>query len=171
MKNCLVCGKTDFSLMYNNKLLRCSSCGFVTANTKITPETLQQVYTENYFKGEAYADYLQDKKILQTNFKKRLQHVYKLVDKKRITNVIEIGCAYGFFAEVLNNELNNIQYIGYDIVPEAIEYGSKQLKQNIICSDYLQSKIEEKASDVFICGRGRNIEGVRKNLLKKKPRI
>ncbi|MGQ0826828.1 MAG: class I SAM-dependent methyltransferase [Bacteroidota bacterium] len=150
MKPCLVCGTTDFSLVCNNKLLRCNSCNFVMANLEVIPETLQQVYTENYFKGEEYVDYFGDKEILQTNFKKRLQQIYKLIDKRTITNVIEIGCAYGFFAEVLNNDLKNIKYVGYDIVPEVIKYGSKQLKQNIICSDYLEAKIEAKASDIFM---------------------
>lgn len=150
MKNCLVCGATDFSLVYDNKLLRCVSCGFVIANLEITPEILKQTYTENYFKGEEYADYIRDKEALQTNFKKRLQHIYKLVDKKSIINVVEIGCAYGFFAEVLNNDLKNSNYVGYDVVPEVIEYGSKQLKQNIICADYLEAQTEEKVSDVFM---------------------
>jgi len=117
---------------------------------KITSETLKQTYTENYFKGEEYVDYLRDKGILQTNFKKRLRNIYEIVDKKSISDVVEIGCAYGFFAEVITNDLKNIKYVGYDVVPEAIEYGSTELKQNIICTDYLQVKIEEKISDIFM---------------------
>lgn len=150
MKDCLVCKATEFVPLYNNTLFRCASCGFVTANMEITPETLQQIYTENYFKGEEYVDYLRDKEILQTNFKKRLRYIYKQLDKASISNVVEIGCAYGFFAEVISNDLKNFKYVGYDVVPEAIEYASKQLKQNVVCGDYLEAKIEEKASDVFM---------------------
>lgn len=150
MKDCLVCKATEFMPLYDNTLLRCASCGFVTANMEITSETLQQIYTENYFKGEEYVDYLRDKEILQTNFKKRLRSIYKQLDKSSIKNVVEIGCAYGFFAEVISNDLKDFKYIGYDVVPEAIEYGSKQLKQNVVCGDYLEAKIEEKASDVFM---------------------
>ncbi len=57
--------------------------------------------------------------------------IYKKIDKSTITDVIEIGCAYGFFAEVITSEIKNIKYVGYDVVPEAIDYGSKQLKQNV----------------------------------------
>jgi len=150
MKTCLVCNTINFTPLYNKTLLHCSNCGFVTANMDISIETLQQTYTENYFKGEEYVDYLRDKEILQTNFKKRLESIYRYVDKSSITSVIEIGCAYGFFAEVLTDNLKNIKYIGYDVVPEAINYGAQQLKQHVICDDYLQTKIEEKVSDVFM---------------------
>lgn len=150
MENCLVCEATEFVPLYDNTLLRCTSCGFVTANMKITSETLRETYTENYFKGEEYVDYLRDKEILQTNFKKRLWFIYKQRDRSSITNVIEIGCAYGFFAELISNDLKNCRYIGYDVVPEAIEYGSKQLKQHVVCADYLEAKTDEKVTDVFM---------------------
>ncbi len=149
-KICLVCGAVNFKPIYNNTLLKCSSCDFITANMEVDPEELKQTYTENYFKGEEYVDYLRDKEILQTNFKKRLTYIYKKIDKKDITNVIEIGCAYGFFSEVLTTAHPKIKYAGYDVVPEAIEYGVKQLNQTVFCEDYLEIKPSEKISDVFM---------------------
>ena len=150
MKSCLVCAANEFERIYNNRLLRCVSCGFVTANIDITSETVKQTYTENYFNGEEYVDYLRDKEILQINFKKRLHSIYKHIDKTSITDVMEIGCAYGFFAEVITNDIKNLNYVGYDIVPEAIEYGSKQLKQNVVLGNYLEIQIDKKVSDVFM---------------------
>jgi SAM-dependent methyltransferase len=149
-KTCLVCKANTFTPIYNATLLKCSSCGFVTANMEVDLELLKQTYTENYFKGEEYVDYLRDKEILQTNFKKRLRYILKLLDKSTITNCLEIGCAYGFFAETLTSELKNVDYVGYDVVPEAIAYGKTELKQNIICGDYLEAKVEKKCSDIFM---------------------
>ncbi len=149
-KSCLVCSATKFKPIYNSTLLRCESCGFTTANMEIDVAILQQTYTENYFKGEEYVDYLRDKDILQTNFKKRLNYIFRRLNKLSFTNALEIGCAYGFFAETLTNALGNISYVGYDIVPEAIDYGKNELKQNVICGDYLEAKIEKKVSDVFM---------------------
>lgn len=149
-KKCLVCGAEKFQPIFNDTLIKCGSCGFITANMEVDSELLKQTYTENYFKGEEYVDYLRDKEILQANFIKRLRYIYKRVDKSTITNCLEIGCAYGFFAEVLNNDLQNINYIGYDVVPEAIEYGKNKLKQDLICGDYLEAKVEEKRSDIFM---------------------
>ncbi len=149
-KNCLVCNSDQFKPIYNYTLLKCCTCGFITASMEVDPEILKQTYTENYFKGEEYVDYLRDKEILQTNFKKRLKRIYKIVSKSKIANTLEIGCAYGFFAEIVTKELQKSKYIGYDVVPEAIEYGKTKLNQHLVCADYLKAQIEEKLSDVFM---------------------
>ncbi len=150
MKNCLVCNENKFQPIYSDTLLKCENCGFVTANIEIGEELLKNIYSENYFKGEEYLDYLRDKEILQTNFTKRLNYSYKFFKKSEIKNALEIGCAYGFFAETITNEIDKISYIGFDIVPEAIEYGANKLKQNIFCKDYLATPIENKMSDIFM---------------------
>jgi 2-polyprenyl-3-methyl-5-hydroxy-6-metoxy-1,4-benzoquinol methylase len=149
-KQCLVCTSNGFESIFQETLLKCKGCGFVTANMEIDPKQLEHIYTENYFKGEEYVDYLRDKEILQTNFKKRLRKIQTLVDPASIRNCLEIGCAYGFFAEELTKTIPNVRYIGYDVVPEAIEYGAKQLGQNIICADYLSAKITEPLTDIFM---------------------
>lgn len=149
-KVCLVCGAKDFRPTYNDTLLKCSSCDFVTANMDVDIELLKQTYTENYFKGEEYVDYLRDKEILQTNFRKRLNAIYRMVGKQNISKAVEIGCAYGFFAELITKDLPQIDYVGYDVVPEAIDYGKNELKQNLVCGDYLEAKIESGQSDIFM---------------------
>lgn len=149
-KICLVCNSNLFEPIYEDTLLKCKTCGFVTANMEVDQELLRQTYTENYFKGEEYIDYLRDREILQTNFKKRLNHIYKCIDKSKIVNTLEIGCAYGLFAEVITRELQNIKYVGYDVVSEAIDYGKNNLKQNVVCGDYLEAKVEEEISDLFM---------------------
>ena len=149
-KKCLICGNQKFSKIYNETLLKCGSCNFITANLEIDLKELEKVYTENYFKGEEYLDYLRDKNILQTNFKKRLTKINKLIGFEKITNSLEIGCAYGFFGETLTQLVPKTKYIGFDIVPEAINYGKESLKQHIFCSDYLEEKQSEKLSDVFM---------------------
>ncbi len=149
-KKCLVCDAQLFQPIYDNTLLECNNCGFVTANMEVDPEILKQTYTENYFKGEEYVDYIRDKAILQTNFKKRIQYIYKKIGKSNITNSLEIGCAYGFFAEVITKEIHKIKYVGYDVVPEAIMHGKNNLSQHLICGDYLEAKVEDKLSDVFM---------------------
>ena len=71
----------------------------------ITREELSRIYSENYFKGEEYADYIRDKKILQQNFNNRLSFILSNIDLHRIVNALEIGSAYGFFAEVFSNRI------------------------------------------------------------------
>ncbi len=148
--NCLVCEKNAFEKIYNDTLLKCSNCSFVTANLNISEEELKKVYTENYFKGEEYADYLRDKEVLQKNFNSRLNYILKKIDPSQIKNVLEIGAAYGFFAEVITTKLKPEKFVGLDIAQEAINYGKTVLKQNLICEDYLKYPANAKYTDVFM---------------------
>jgi len=151
MNECIICGSDDFMPLYSDTLKKCSTCGFVTANMNISPELLKETYSINYFKGEEYLDYLKDKQVLQLNFEKRILLIEKLIKKGLpISNCLEIGCAYGFFGDVLKKH-SNANYKGIDIVPEAIAYGREDLKLDLIDGDYLDlAKPAEPYTDVFM---------------------
>ncbi len=150
MKKCIVCNGSTFDFIYKDTLMKCSNCGFVRASQEFDQNDLREVYSEKYFKGEEYLNYQADKSILQLNFKRRLENFLNKVDGKTVANVLELGCAYGFFAEIINKYLKT-DYIGFDIVAEAVAYGRGQLKQNLVCSDYLDSKVQpDTYTDVFM---------------------
>jgi len=150
MINCIVCRSEKFESLYNNTLKKCAACGFVTANLEISDDVLKKIYSENYFKGAEYLDYLKDKSTIQYNFRKRLDYILKKIDPKSIYSVLELGCAYGFFAELFTSVFPSKQYVGIDISEPAIKYGQDFLKQNLICTDYLQFNSQIKYSDVFM---------------------
>lgn len=149
-KACLVCGHHAFLAIHRGTLLRCRHCGFTTANLDIGAQALEQVYTEKYFKGEEYEDYLRDKNVLQMNFRDRLQRISRVIGTKDMVNVLEIGCAYGFFAETLHQFLPSVSYTGYDVVPEAVAHARNVLHRNAICADYLEAAPDGAFSDVFL---------------------
>lgn len=146
MQKCIVCGSDKFEGMYDNTLLKCTSCGFVTANMSVSDEQLKEIYSENYFKGNAYSDYVADKLILQKNFSNRLDYIN--VNGK--VNALEIGCAYGFFGEVFIKKFEKAEYTGIDIASEAINYGKENLKLNLQEYDYLNFPPAEKYTHVFM---------------------
>jgi 2-polyprenyl-3-methyl-5-hydroxy-6-metoxy-1,4-benzoquinol methylase len=149
-KKCLICSCSDFVKLYDDTLLKCKDCDFVTANLDISEEKLKQIYTENYFKGEEYLDYVRDKNVLQKNFNKRLEKINKLTQQIKIKSALEIGCAYGFFAESFTKRFLNASYVGYDIAEEAVAYGSNNLKQNVHAADYLTVLSKNTFTDVFM---------------------
>jgi 2-polyprenyl-3-methyl-5-hydroxy-6-metoxy-1,4-benzoquinol methylase len=151
MNQCIICGNQEFIPIYSNTLKKCTRCGFTTANMKINHEALEETYSINYFFGEEYLDYLQDKEILQLNFKKRIHYIKKIIaNKLPVTNCLEIGCAYGFFGEMLKKHWNTV-YTGIDVVPEVIHYGKDYLKLDLMTGDYLELPAPEKLySDVFM---------------------
>jgi SAM-dependent methyltransferase len=151
METCVVCGGSNLSGKFNDTLLECAECSHITANMQVDAETLKKIYSVNYFMGEEYADYLSDKPMLQKNFSNRLKTALTLNPKPELKDVLEIGCAYGFFAELLNREYKPGHYVGIDVVPEAITYGRYKLHQNLLLQDYLSMPAPaEPYSDVFL---------------------
>jgi len=147
---CLVCGHNGYTLIYNKTLIKCKSCGFISANIEISENELKKIYSKNYFIGEEYLDYIRDKIIIQKNFKKKIEYIFKIKNKKEIKNVLEIGCAYGFFAEVLNQFIYT-NYLGIDIVQDAIDFGKNILHQNLINASYLDINYPKNSfTDVFM---------------------
>lgn len=148
MSNCIICNKQDNRLIYCDTLLKCHSCGFITANIDIGAEELNAIYSKNYFKGEEYLDYLSDKTTIQKNFSQRLKHIN--IDSVKNSNALEIGCAYGFFGELFTNKYKAANYTGLDIVSDAVNYGKHNLKLNLVLQDYLTYEAPQKYTHVFM---------------------
>jgi len=147
---CVVCEADSFAFLYDDTLKRCLRCGHVAANMQVDRELLQKVYRENYFKGEEYVDYTRDKDILQYNFSRRLDHISSMVDFRPDQNVVEIGCAYGFFGEVLLRKFPFLHYTGFDVVPEACQYAVQTLDLTVRCEDFLEASAVPKCAHVFM---------------------
>ncbi len=151
MNSCPVCLDKHTIKIYKDTLFSCQNCSHVWADLTLDEEQLRILYAENYFKGEEYADYLADKLILQSNFSKRLNSLRRLQDSPTFNNVLEIGCAYGFFGDLIKQRNPNGKYRGFDISKEAIEYANQQFGNNFSSQNYLFSKSPEiPYTDVFM---------------------
>lgn len=147
---CIVCGNSVFKPIYNESLIKCLQCKFVTANLEISKEELHNLYAENYFLGEEYLDYIADKQVLQNNFTRRIHKIKKYIQSFQSLNFLEIGCAYGFFGELLVREFP-AQYIGIDVSKEAINYAKHVLGLNVKLGEYLDLPApSNKYTDVFM---------------------
>ena len=149
-KRCLVCGSDHQKTIYHDTLVKCEPCGFVTTNIEVDEGTLKNIYSVSYFKGEEYADYPSDKKVIVSNFKLRISRIRKLFPSHSMTNILEIGCAYGFFAEEIIRQFPLAFYQGYDVSEEACNFACKELHLNIKCLDFLTDEIIRPYSDVFM---------------------
>ncbi len=149
-KKCLICSSQLLKPIYDNTLLRCENCSFVTANLNIGKLDFNKIYDDSYFKGSEYLNYPLEKSIIQKNFTKRLKFITGKIDKNDVSNVLEIGCAYGFFGELIKKHFPEIPYTGIDISNDAIEYGKKKLGLNLHSIDYLNFKTNEVFSDIYL---------------------
>ena len=151
MTKCRICDSEVSYKMYKNTLLGCSNCSHVWANLCLDKEQLKEVYSEKYFQGEEYSDYIEEKAALQKNFVKRLSRLRKLnIQLDKYSNIIEIGCAYGFFGEIIRDNLAIKNYTGLDVAKEAIDYGKNELNLHLENVDYLEFISPSPATDVFM---------------------
>jgi 2-polyprenyl-3-methyl-5-hydroxy-6-metoxy-1,4-benzoquinol methylase len=151
MNSCPVCLDRNTTKIYNETLFACQNCTHTWADLSLDESQLRALYAENYFKGEEYADYLADKMVLQSNFKKRLNALQKLSTPPTYKNVLEIGCAYGFFGDLLLKTHATSDYKGFDISEVAIDYANEHFGNHFSSENYLTSKKPNKNyTDIFM---------------------
>src|SRR3989344_3834555 len=112
---CLICKKNNFEKIYSLKtknILHCKNDGLIVAEKTKEDNT----YGKEYFSNEP-------NKFNQSYFLNKLTSIKRLikVDKPKI---LDIGCGWGNFEEVL--EAEKIPYLGIDINKEAIKICRKK---------------------------------------------
>jgi 2-polyprenyl-3-methyl-5-hydroxy-6-metoxy-1,4-benzoquinol methylase len=132
--NCLVCGG-NFRRSRISGLLTCQGCKFTTADLTISEEELRQLYTANYFVGDEYRDYIADRPVLERQFRLRLRRFLKFVPKAHQKNLLEIGCAHGFFLALAEKKFHFAE--GIDISSDATRYARQVLGVNATSSEFL----------------------------------
>ena len=102
-------------------LYKCRDCQFIQVHPKVENKTLEDYYSETYFKAEntdvlAYHDYAKS-----LFFKKPLYNkiLNILKDFSSVKNVLDVGCAYGDFPAFLNEQ--GYEAIGIDISEHAVK--------------------------------------------------
>ena len=127
-------------------LLRCLRCGHAFAPPNATDQDLAAIYSEGYFAGEEYHDYLADKDVAQRNFRSRLRVLKSFMDPARHRCLFEVGCAYGFFLEVAKDSFDSVQ--GIDVSAAAVNHAKNNLGLDATCADLLQYDLARREFDV-----------------------
>ena len=141
--NCLVCqAEVPAESTLYDCLQHCPGCGFVFASRLPSDEEIRRLYQAAYFAGEEYADYVQDKAILQRNFRRLIRVLERFSTGGRL---YEVGAAYGFFLELARERW---QVEGIDVSEEACTYARQQLDLNVQCGEFLAVPLPESSYDV-----------------------
>jgi SAM-dependent methyltransferase len=138
---CLVCGgRMQPSSLPG--LVRCDSCGFVSANLTLAEEEIAALYDRGYFRGDEYLDYAAEEDSLRLNFQGRLHTLRRVVPDLRERDIFEIGCAYGFFLDEARHFAKSVA--GIDISQDAIAYGRSKFAFDVQQGDYLNRDLGKK---------------------------
>jgi 2-polyprenyl-3-methyl-5-hydroxy-6-metoxy-1,4-benzoquinol methylase len=142
---CVACDSSSSDAIFGG-LLRCRQCGHAFAPPESTDQELAAIYTESYFKGEEYHDYVSDKGVAQRNFRSRLRVLKSFMDPARHRRLFEVGCAYGFFLEVAKDRFDSAQ--GIDVSAAAVSHAKTRLGLDATCADLLQYDLAGREFDV-----------------------
>lgn len=119
----------------------CQQCGLMTVaewlGAGFSSERLQQLYGPAYFHGGEYADYLGDKPALTKTLAGHLQAVQRRVPPG--SRLLEIGCAYGFFLELIAQKYPGS--VGLDVSAEAVAH-ARARGLDARCGDVLTVALE-----------------------------
>ena len=122
--------------MYES-LARCNACGLIRAAEFPSADELCDLYSDEYFNGNEYGDYLADRICHEKNFSRRLRMMRTIT---RVEEVLEIGCAHGLWVKYLNDQ--GIAATGIDISTSAVSYAVDELGVNAIPGDFMNIPIE-----------------------------
>lgn len=144
-KKCPVCGNMSFAPKFPD-IVGCVSCGFMTYSRDITEEEASGLYDHDYFRGREYRDYLDERKLIQRNFRGRLGPILRYIEAPEEKTLYEIGSAYGFFLDLASRYFREVR--GIDICDEGTEFASKHFGFANENGDFLKTKLDHKY-DVF----------------------
>lgn len=131
---CLVCGG-GLAPDPIPGLVRCGSCGFLTANLVLSEEELRALYSENYFVGGEYRDYRAEGDVHQRHFRVRIGSLLEQIADPGSKFLFEIGAAYGFFLDVARDSFARVE--GVDISETAARYATEKLGVRVSACDFM----------------------------------
>jgi SAM-dependent methyltransferase len=141
---CVVCGAAGEAMGYAG-LRRCSGCSHVWADLSIGSEELARLYQRPYFFGDEYSNYLEDRRVMEKNFARRLATLRRYMTPSH-RRLFEIGCAYGFFLNTARESFEDVS--GIDISRDAVAYAHGELGVNAECGDLLSTDLSGREFDV-----------------------
>ena len=118
---CPCCDRSEWFPRWKGFVV-CRHCGLMTVNQRFPTEALIQFYQEDYFKGREYVDYVADKPAQQKTLRNHLRVVRRHVPPGG--RLLEIGCAYGFFLELIQEEYRGS--MGVDVFSAGVAHARAQ---------------------------------------------
>jgi SAM-dependent methyltransferase len=139
-----VAGCGQATRAWHRGLVTCTSCGLVYFPRRLTPDEIQRLYSEEYFNGAEYLDYLGDRPVHEATFRARRSRLLRWLPRGR--SLFEIGCSYGFF---LNLAKEYWQVAGCDLAAKPCWYATSELNVDAREGDFLEIALERGAYDAF----------------------
>src|SRR5687767_8726319 len=122
MKICVVCGHTEFQMLFSHKggkMGRCFSCGLVQLVPIPTSSEIARLYHEDF---DHFTPYIEQLDVHRAYFRQKLRDIRKkfTISKRQRVKLLDIGCAMGVLLEEAQEQ--GMETIGVDISQGAVSY-------------------------------------------------
>lgn len=111
------------------EIFKCRGCGLVFLDPSGIDS--EKLYSEAYFKGAVYSDYVREMSFMKGELKSRLRLLNKHLPSRG--KLLEIGCAAGFFLKTAKDDGWDVK--GIEVSDYAASFGRSQLGLDIKCAD------------------------------------
>lgn len=150
---CTLCQVQDSEKIYEKgglEIARCRQCGLVYANPRLTQAEIWKRYSATYFWDEYMpAHRAPDGEYDAAWHRQRAQPVLDLLRPYRRTgNLLEVGCAAGFFLKVAEGEGWTVK--GIEIMTPAVEYAQATLRLDVITGTLEESELTAESFDAIV---------------------
>ncbi|MCD4701552.1 MAG: class I SAM-dependent methyltransferase [Candidatus Aegiribacteria sp.] len=151
---CILCGSISSRLLSVQKtwpVVRCTECGLVYLSERPAEKVLANMYNRAYYEdGDVgYKDYLQTFDKYHDTFMKIFNRRHRdLLRHARGKRLLEIGCAYGFLLNYLDERGWEVQ--GIEISPLSSEYARNELGLNVHTGSVESADLKEHSFDVIL---------------------
>ncbi len=152
--DCILCGSSSFSLLSVQKtwpVVRCNECGLVYLSERPAEKALTDIYSTAYYEdGDVgYKSYLRTFDKYHSTFMKIFGRRHRdLLRHARGKRLLEIGCAYGFLLDYLDQRGWEVQ--GVEISPLSSEYARNELGLDVQTGSVETADLEEHSFDVIL---------------------
>jgi len=119
-------------------IIRCLDCGLGSVRLDGRLD-IAQVYNEAYFRGgtpDGYADYVRSENVLRSEFRRTTARLRRYGTREG--NLLEVGCAYGFFLLEAQRYFN---CFGVEVCTEAVEF-CRSRSLSVDCGEATQKVLD-----------------------------
>ncbi len=149
---CLLCGRTDPSVMFTAppwRIVKCAGCRLVYTLPRLSPEQIKAMYQTAYWQSDrakdfGYTDYLADRELYVATYRMRREVITSR--KKTPGRVLDVGSAAGYFLSVMKEigwECHGIELSEFMAAKSREMFGLP----NVTSGSLLDSTLPEKSFD------------------------
>ena len=106
-RTCDLCGARENRARYlvdGYHIVQCGECSLCFVSDEVTPEQLEAYYDEGYYQGDQYQNYMQKGESKRGHYRAMLPSLKKHLPPGDRLNVLDVGCAAGYFLDVANEQ-------------------------------------------------------------------